>query len=324
MAYSPRRGFIDTMLFRRERGADRKHTMRLRPLIESLETRTVPSTIMWNTAVAPTGGGWDTAGNWQGGVIPGPGDNAVIDLTSSGTVTHATSANDSVLSLTTTNASLSLTSGSITLGSGSSSIGSVTVGIGATLSVGSGAHFTIQAGKTITDNGTLGFATGDTVTFALGSSFGAGLTTEIVVNGGFTATGTSFVQSGTASGAVGTILVNTGSTIQSGSLTNNIFNLPISVPAADVPLLASNQSFQQVDIDSGTLSSGTVNINLIGTVSTSNLEYVFPANFTVGIGATLSFGPNIPVVIQPGVTITDGGTLGFGSGDTVSLGAGQW
>ena len=145
-----------------------------------------------------------------------------------------------------------------------------------------------------------------------------------MVNGSFTATGTTFAPSGTDTSNVATILVNTGSTIQSSSLTSNIFNLPISVPAADVPLLATNLSFQNVAIESGTLTSGTVNINLIGTTSTANLQYIFPGNFTVQEGATLSFGPNVPVLIQAFETVTDDGTLSFGSGDMVSLGAGQW
>ena len=141
---------------------------------------------------------------------------------------------------------------------------------------------------------------------------------EIVVGGTITATGTTFAPSGSTA-ATANFQVNTGSTLQSGSVTGNIFNLPISVPVADVPLLATNLSFQNVAIDAGTLSSGTVTINLIGTATTANLLYVFPGNFTVQTGATLNFGPNVPVRVQPGVIITDSGTLGFSFGDTVTL-----
>ena len=100
----------------RKRRRTRKRIAALRPVTEGLEDRTLLSTIMWNTAVAPSGGDWDTASDWVGGVIPGAADNAVIDLTSSGTVTHATSANDAALNLTT-NASttVSLTNGSIAI-----------------------------------------------------------------------------------------------------------------------------------------------------------------------------------------------------------------
>ena len=199
--------------------------------------------------------------------------------------------------------------------------GNFTVQSGATLSFGPNVPVLIQAGETMTDDGTLSFSSGDMVSLALDN--GGGNTTEIVVNGSFTATGTTFATSGTDTSNVATILINTGSTIQSGSLTSNIFELPISVPAADVPLLASNLSFENVNIDAGTLTTGTVNINLIGSVSTVNLQYIFPGDFTVGTGATLSFGPNVPVLIQAGETITDSGTLRFGSGDTVTFARGS-
>src|SRR6202041_3460230 len=109
------------------RPAARRRPKSLSPLIEGLEDRTLLSTITWNTTAAPTGGDWDTPGNWVGGVIPTASNNVVIDLASSGTVTHSTGAGDAALSLAMTNASLSLTGGSIALGSGSSSLGSITL-----------------------------------------------------------------------------------------------------------------------------------------------------------------------------------------------------
>ena len=108
-------------------------------LSENLTVTNAP--ITWNTTAAPTGGDWDTPGNWVGGNVPGPSNAVVIDLTSSGTVTHSTNAADSVLSLTTNSSTtLSLGDGSITLGAGSSTLaGPVTVGAAGTLSVGAGA-----------------------------------------------------------------------------------------------------------------------------------------------------------------------------------------
>ena len=89
--------------------------------IEGLENRTLLSTITWDSTDYPTGGTWDNTAHWQGGVLPGTSDTAVIDLTS-GTVT--TGPSDSVLSLTT-NASttVSVANGSLTLGAATSSIG---------------------------------------------------------------------------------------------------------------------------------------------------------------------------------------------------------
>ena len=127
--------------------------MSLRPFIEDLESRFVLSTIMWNTTTAPTGGDWDTPGNWVGGNVPGPSNAVVIDLTSSGTVTHSTNAADSVLSLTTNSSTtLSLGDASITLGAGSSTLGGpVTVGAAGTLSVGASASVVVSS--TLSDAG---------------------------------------------------------------------------------------------------------------------------------------------------------------------------
>ena len=77
-------------------------------------TINAPTTVMWNTTTAPTGGDWDTPANWVDGAVPTAASNVVINLTSSGTVTHSTGANDAVLSLTTNgNTALSIGSGSI-------------------------------------------------------------------------------------------------------------------------------------------------------------------------------------------------------------------
>ena len=55
----------------------------------------------------------------------------------------------------------------------------------ATLKVGPGVAVQIGAGQTLTDNGTLSFATGDTVTFSANYA-------QIVVDGTLIASGTTF------------------------------------------------------------------------------------------------------------------------------------
>ena len=73
------------------------------------------STIMWSTAAAPTGGNWDTPGNWVGNAVPGPSDLAVIKgLTGAGTVMLNSGGADSVGSLTTdASTQLEVVSGSL-------------------------------------------------------------------------------------------------------------------------------------------------------------------------------------------------------------------
>ena len=97
----------------------------------------------------------------------------------------------------------------------------------------------------------------------------------------------------------------------------NTFNLPVIVPYTDVPSLAGNTSFDQVEISAATLSTGTLALNLLGTNAT-NFSYQFPNGFTIGSGGTLAVGPNVPGLTL-GQTLSDAGTLTFSSGDLVTV-----
>ncbi len=109
------------------------------------------STIYWDSTDYPTGGAWDTPTNWQGGVVPGSSDYAVIDLTS-GTVT--TGPSDSVLSLTiNSSTTVSVADGSLTLGAATSEIdGSLSVSLSGTLAL---SGTTLVGTGTVTDAGHL-------------------------------------------------------------------------------------------------------------------------------------------------------------------------
>ncbi len=292
--------------------------------------------ITWSTSAASTGGDWNYGPNWVGGVAPGPGDTAVIEgLTSPGTVYMQSGAADSIHSLTTdSTTTLEIITGSLTLGAGSSSTfgGQVTVVSNASLIFGAGATLQLAAGSTLTDNGTTTFASGDTV--ALDGGVGgccSSAPSPIVVGGTLKATDTAFNGgSGTitassggdviASGSVFNIssldLTNT-SVLNSNDLMSDTFNMPIYVPYADVPYLGNNTSFTQIEINNGTISSGTLNLNVIGT--NSSMSYVFYQSFMVGAQATVAVGLNVAVDLPSGSTLTDNGTMTFASGDTVAL-----
>ncbi len=196
--------------------------------------------------------------------------------------------------------------------------GGFTVGSGATLKVAGGVNVQISAAQTLTDNGTLTFGSLDSVSFPTAQYD----TTQIVVTGGgvLNATSTTFVNPGLAYDSINQIVVNSGGTI---SPTGSTFNVPIFVPYNDVASLSGNYSFDDVNIIAGTLSSGEVDLNLIGTVTT-NLLYVFPSGFTVGPGALLNVAAGVDVQISAAQTLTDNGTLTFGSGDTVSIPTAQY
>ena len=150
--------------------------------------------------------------------------------------------------------------------------------------------------------GRLTFSSGDVVTVDNPA--------QIAVSGSLSATGTTFNYNG---GSANLNFTSTG--LISGA--NNIFNLPVIVPYTDVPSLAGNTSFDQVEISAATLSTGTLSLNLLGTNST-NFSYQFPNGFTVDSGATLAVGPNVPG-LSLGQTLNDAGALTFSSGDVVTV-----
>jgi hypothetical protein len=237
--------------------------------------------------------------------------------------------------LTASNTVLGLSSTTMSTGS-ALNINGVTVQPGATLSVGANVPVLIGGGQAITDNGTLSFGSGDSV----GLTVGYYATTQIDVNGVLKATGTNFYISGGNSGSFTLIQVNSGgeliasnttfgvnqltlsngSVLKSGDLSNDVFNLPIYVPALDIPLLASNQSFQAINILDGSLNNGqSLTLSLIGTKSTANLSYDFYSGFTVQVGASLTIAPDVSVLIGGGQTLTDNGTMTVGAGAAVGL-----
>ena len=201
-----------------------------------------------------------------------------------------------------------------------------TVAAGATLAVGPNVSVLVQS-STLTDGGALTFASGDKVSLNVA---------VIAVNGTMSATNDTFTNIGGGS----FITVNSGgemaasnstftlaqlsldnnSKLKSTDLAGDVFDTPFSLPYNDVQYLGNNASFDDIDINPGTLPSGTLSLDQIGTNS-SSLRYVFLSGFTVAAGATLAVGPNVSVLIQSS-TLTDGGSLTFGSGDKVSLNGG--
>ena len=216
--------------------------------------------------------------------------------------------------------------------------GNFTVSSGATLTVGPNVSVLIQENLTLTDNGTLSFATGDTVTLThYGTTqivVGSGgllhrqrhrlqrldqlRTTQIVVNSG------GHLQASNSTFALNHVTLNIGSVLNAGDLAGNSFNLPL-YPARHRRAVPVRHWQQQRSVPghrhpAGHLTSGqTLALNAIGTATTANLRYVFPGNFTVSSGATVTVGPNVRVLIQENLTLTDNGTLSFATGDTVAL-----
>ncbi len=294
---------------------------RKRPTLEQLEARVAPAAISWNGNAGDHN--WDTPGNWSTNTVPTISDDVTISKSGAGTITIG-GASDAARTVNDTTGVLSLLSGSslsIAAVAASTVFGkNVTVKAGATLAFGANASVQLSAGVTLTDAGTLSFAAGDAVSLA--GTFNGGATQLLVSNGGLlTAAGTAF-SGGNA--AYNSVYLDNGSLLQAnGGLSGNSFALPLYIAAGNIQYLSSNGNsnlaFQDIDLLTGSVvSSQTVALNAIGS-DTSNLRYVFPANFTVKAGGTLTVGANISVLLQAGVTLTDAGTLSFAAGDAVSL-----
>jgi hypothetical protein len=67
------------------------------------------STVTW---INPSGGDWDTPGNWNTGSVPGPADDAVINVAGNVQITHSQKVTDNVKSITGSDP-LSISGGSL-------------------------------------------------------------------------------------------------------------------------------------------------------------------------------------------------------------------
>ena len=172
-----------------------------------------------------------------------------------------------------------------------------TVAAGGAMAV--GANVAVVVNSALSDAGTATFSSGDQVT--------VGYNQEITVSGGLTTNGTTFIDGGGSN-----ITFTSTATLGGGS---NAFSLPIYVPYTLVPSLAGNASFDQVYIEAGTISSGTLSLDLIG--SNANMSYVFASGFTVAAGGAMAVGANVAVVVNS--TLSDAGTATFSSGDQVTV-----
>ncbi len=172
-----------------------------------------------------------------------------------------------------------------------------TVAAGGTMAV--GANVPVLVESAVSDAGAVTFSSGDQVSV---------YNSQVSVSGSLTASGTDFINDGGAP----SIAFASSATLGGGG---NTFGLPIYVPYTLVPSLAGNASFDQVYIAAGTISSGTLALNLIG--NNSSMTYVFDAGFTVAAGGTMAVGANVPVLVESAVS--DAGAVTFSSGDQVSV-----
>jgi hypothetical protein len=307
-----------------------------RPLLEELENRLAPAAVSWTGGASTLN--WGDANNWSNNAVPTSSDDVTISISVAGPINLGASPY-AVRSLNDTTAGLAIASGgslSLAAVAANSTFGqNVTVSAGGSLTVGAGATLALNPNVTLQDNGSVTFNTGDGVNFL--SYYGA-VALNVGGTGSLTLNNTTFSSNGGTSdlyiGSGGSltasnsefgnnfsyVYLDNGSSINASSLSGNGFDTTLDVPAGSVQYLANNLRFQDINVLAGTLSSGqSLALNAIGTASTAKLRYVFPGNFTVASGGTLTVAANVSVALGPGVTLQDNGSVTFNSGDGVNF-----
>ncbi len=123
----------------------RRH--RCRPGVEPLEERRLLATVNW---ISTSSGNWDVATNWNTGQVPGPSDDAVIDVAgATPTVTIDATTQASVNSLQASDP-LVITGGSLSVAANSTIGGGLAMTAGASLTaLGSSVSLTVNGTTTV-------------------------------------------------------------------------------------------------------------------------------------------------------------------------------
>jgi hypothetical protein len=278
--------------------------------------------IHWTNAA---GGNWNTPGNWDSGV-PGSGDNAIIDL--AGTYTVTLDVNPTVTSF-----SLGAASGTQTLSASGRTItisAASTIGANGVLLLTTG---TVSGTGTLDNHGTITSRVTTTINIGLtttpGSLLrveGAGGSSSLTVANGFTNNGTIEM---TSSGAAYAATLN----VTAGTLTNasggSITVLPGNGGARTLGAQLDNQGTITVGAtltinkaSADDLNSGTINVsggNL--TVTQSSATPSFTTTGTITIGATYTLTISGGAFDFNGGSISGAGSLALTNNVTWGLGA---
>ncbi len=235
-------------------GSRKRKRNRCRPLIEAMEDRLLLSTIYWNNAA---GGDWDTASNWKGGALPGPGDDAVINEPGGVVITHSQNTTDTINSLTASDP-ITLSSGTLTIGT------SLTDSSAVSLAGGTLANATIQAGTVLQVASSNPVNTLQNVTLA----------GTLNINGGAVAAGAGLtLAGGTINLSNDGVLVFSGTKTQqtlggTGSVhfTANIFGSSEILDSGSGNTLAIAAGVS-IDGGAGTIDTGAASLDNQGTIS---------------------------------------------------------
>ncbi len=260
---------------------------------------------IWNQ---PTGGDFNTPGNWDTNAVPGAGDTALFNIAMSGNITLSANAAPGSISFDTNATSFSLgalAGSTITAANGGA------ISILSTLAA-AGQTFTINAPLILTPDST---TTPGTFTI---QNDGTSASTVLVVAGGISSSATSGAETLTLSGS------NTGANLISGAIVNGGASSLIltksgagtwTLSGANTYTGGSNIAAGKLVLSGGNnrlLSTGTLNF----TGSSGTLD-VGSTSQTLGGLTFLATGINSNVITGAGGTLSiTSGNIQIGSGNT--------
>ncbi len=274
-----------------------------RPGMELLEDRVQPSTVTW---INPAGGDWDTASNWSSGTVPGPADDAVIDMVANNfTVTHSTAVADSVNSMTCDDA-LAISNGTILVASSSILNSSLTISggsLGGTGNLAVGGQFTWLGG-------TLSGSAGSGLVANGGLVFNPGGTHADILDGRSLTNNGAAVVTGNNSG----IDLAHGAAFNNGSPTNPQATFSIQVTGGGAAIYPDDVDSGGVFNNYGTFLSSTLTLRMAVPFNNSGTVEVQSGSIDLGAGgqSSGSFTGDL------GTSLTFGGAHVFGP--TTSVG----
>jgi hypothetical protein len=244
--------------------------------IEYLEERTLLATVNW---MNPSGGDWNTPGNWDANRVPDSGDDAVISITGI-TVTHSANVTDSIKSLNS-QATVTLSGGTLNVSGtvhsdvpmnifGFATLGTATIDTTTTLRASGG---TLSG---VTLNGTLDLATlvGSVVVVENGLTLGG---TVNLGEADGTTDGRLILRGTQTLGGTGTIIFggNQGNQVISQG-TNAVFTIGSGITLRGKSGLVGGQSSSETVINHGTISAdvagGTINVDAAGLTTDGTMQ----------------------------------------------------
>ena len=287
-----------------ERAPQRRTRLRL----EALEDRLAPATLNWIGG----SGDWNTAANWldattQTNHVPVAGDDAVINVAPSITVTHSTGTH-TVQSLTTSNP--------FTLSGG-------TLSIGATVQVNNA--FTLDGGTL--SGGTVNFAGGQTLSIVSFNTINTNRLTGVTVNGDLTLS-TNFAR----------VIIEGGTTFANAHLSGDLSILSF----APGQTLTGNILFEGASIEKRFVlmfnnTAGTLTIGPTGSIKTvagfrgsgeiggPGPEGLFGGEMTLVNQGLISAEASNTTLSVLAESLANTGTMGVDSGSTLRLlGTASW